>query len=354
MKIGILTFQTTTNYGAALQCMALTQKMNLLGAECETIYYKCANIEKREIRGSIFSNGLVKAPIKVLSNMQNKKKKHVIESFLKVNCKMSSEKYEKQNITLANEKYDKFVSGSDIIWEMNVTGGDYTYLLDFVSDDRKKFSYSSSFGYSIIPPKYRKDSIKYLKKYQLISTRENEGSTIIKNELGISVPVTLDPTLLLSSKEWELYEEEYKIEGSYIFLYFDDSEHIALNKAIELAKKYDCKVLYLNDSLKRTKYTSDIHNVSVGQFLWLIHHAKHVVTGSYHGVLFSINYNVPFYYYNRAHQSRIDTIIDNLSISEKSLKNEMISEIFNWTDINNKLVCLREQSIKYLKRIIEV
>ena len=274
---------------------------------------------------------------------------------MKVNCKMSNEKYEKQNIIFANEKYDKFVSGSDIIWEMNVTGGDYTYLLDFVKDDRKKFSYSSSFGYSSIPPKYKKETVDYLKKYELISTRENEGATIIKNELKISVPVTLDPTLLLSSKEWEIYEEKYKIEEEYIFLYFDDSEHIALNKAIELAKKYNCNVVYLNDSLKKTKHTRDIHNVSVGQFLWLIHHAKHVVTGSYHGVLFSINYNVPFYYYNRAHKSRIDTIIDNLGITEKNLKNEkIVSEIFNWNDINDHLVSLRKQSIKYLKRIIEL
>lgn len=87
----------------------------------------------------------------------------------------------------------------------------------------------------------------------------------------------------------------------------------------------------------------------------MIHHAKHVVTGSYHGVLFSINYNVPFYYYNRAHKSRIDTIIDNLGITEKNLKNEkIVSEIFNWNDINDHLVSLRKQSIKYLKRIIEL
>ena len=39
MKIGIVTFQRTTNFGAIMQCYALNKKIRNLGAECETIDY---------------------------------------------------------------------------------------------------------------------------------------------------------------------------------------------------------------------------------------------------------------------------------------------------------------------------
>lgn len=354
MKIGIITFQMTTNYGAALQCMALTKKMNDLGVDCETIRYSCENIQKRELNECIFTEGITKAPIKIWANIQKKKKAMLISSFLHDNCRLSLESYDKTTIKNANCKYDKFISGSDIIWEMNVTGEDYTYLLDFV-DEKDRFAYSSSFGYSELPSTFRENTVNCLKKYKCLSTRENEGANIIKSEIGKDVLVTLDPTLLITGTEWENYEELYKVDGEYIFLYFDDKKHIALNKAIELAKKYKCKVIYLNDSIKKTKGTNDIHNVTVGQFLWLIHHAKYVVTGSYHGVLFSINYNTPFFYYNRAHKSRIDTIINNLEITDKELdeRNQVI-ERFEWEHINFKLDKLREQSIDFLKEMIEL
>lgn len=51
MKIGIVTFQRTTNFGAIMQCYALNKKIRNLGAECETIDYhnKKINLIKKYI-----------------------------------------------------------------------------------------------------------------------------------------------------------------------------------------------------------------------------------------------------------------------------------------------------------------
>lgn len=354
MKVGILTFQTTTNYGACLQCTALTRMINELGVDCETINYRCENIEKRELGTSIFASGILNAPKHIIGNISKGIKARKIKEFILRNCKLSNIVYSKSNISNANTVYDVFISGSDIIWELYVTGQDYTYYLDFVSDDKKKYSYSSSFGYQSIPEEFMANVKHYLGKYQCISVRENEGADIIESLLTKHVNVTVDPTLLFTADFWNALEEPYKIENKkYILLYFDDANHNAMCYAKKLAYENKAQVLFLTDGFRKFDGVKNIMNVSVGQFLWLIHHAMFVVTGSYHGVLFSINYNTPFYYYNRAHQSRINTIISNLQIENRDIAciADNPSEI-DWASVNQKLELLRLDSIEYLKRIV--
>lgn len=49
MKIGLLTFHDTTNYGALLHTYALQQSIKRLGADCEVINYQCREIQRREL-----------------------------------------------------------------------------------------------------------------------------------------------------------------------------------------------------------------------------------------------------------------------------------------------------------------
>jgi len=356
MKVGILTFQATSNYGACLQCTALTQMVNLLGAECETINYRCENIVKREIKIPLFSLGLKKFPVQLLISIYRWLKSRIIKKFIEKNCALSEVIYDRSNIVSANNEYDAFISGSDIIWELYVTGADYTYFLDFVKEKNKKYSFSSSFGYRFVPEEFLPKVKKYLSEYRQISVRENEGADIIKGLLSKDVKVTVDPTLLFDGGYWTKMEEPYKLEKQkYILLYFDDVEHNSMKFAQKLAKKENVPVIYLRDFPGFRKYENvkNIVNVSVGQFLWLIHNALYVITGSYHGVLFSINFNTPFYYFNRAHQGRINTVVDNLGITDRNIANlnDCNSEI-EWNKVNEKLSNLRNDSIQYIKNVI--
>ena len=49
MKIGLLTFQRTTNFGSFLQMYALYKCVCNLGFDCEVIDYACKTIEEREL-----------------------------------------------------------------------------------------------------------------------------------------------------------------------------------------------------------------------------------------------------------------------------------------------------------------
>ena len=44
------------------------------------------------------------------------------------------------------DRFDIFISGSDILWDLNLTKGDTSYFLAFVDSDKKKIAFSTSIG----------------------------------------------------------------------------------------------------------------------------------------------------------------------------------------------------------------
>ena len=49
MKVGLITFHDTTNFGSLLQTYGLYRAIEKCGAECEVIDYQCKSIVEREL-----------------------------------------------------------------------------------------------------------------------------------------------------------------------------------------------------------------------------------------------------------------------------------------------------------------
>ena len=112
-------------------------------------------------------------------------------------------------ITNADKKYDKFIVGSDQVWNTQLTGNDFTYYLDFIKDSHKKNSYAASFGYSKLPEEVKEKAIDLLKDFNTLNIREKQGKEIIINEIkNKEVNVVMDPTFLLDKEEWKKFADE--------------------------------------------------------------------------------------------------------------------------------------------------
>ncbi|SHI20236.1 Polysaccharide pyruvyl transferase [Butyrivibrio fibrisolvens DSM 3071] len=360
MKVGILTFHRTSNFGSFFQTYALYYYLDKLGVDCYIIDYCCKEIEKRE-KMSIFNSHTLREMVhcffysRSYRRRYNSLSKQIHE---KTRC---SKQFNQNNIKEANKEFDCFLVGSDLVWSFEITGNDKSYYLDFATDDKLKCSYASSFGKTI--SENEKDAIRqYLQRFYAVSVREKQSiseiNSIIQSKKVISV---CDPTMLLA-KEWNLI---YGLHGDnnklihkgekYILLYFPDISGKMIKDAYYLKDKYGYKIICINEKRPHR----NIKNVSIDgpdDFLHLFQHAQIVLTGSYHGILFSIYNRIPFFYYVRSHSLRMENLSSILDIEDRRgeyIRNISNPEVIDYEKIYNNLNIMVSQSKRYLNEIAE-
>lgn len=331
MKIGLLTFHDTNNFGSYLQTYGLYKKVVDLGYDCEIIDYKCKAIIEREHIGKRKLPLTPRAILKdfFIDRVIRKKYAQLFE-WLTTNAKLSK-RYEKRNISEADAIYDKFLVGSDIVWGMDIIEGDTTYFLDFVSEDKKKLAFASSIG----NPWNKQDKVviaPLLKSFSAIAVREEESAQWVDELTGIKPDVVCDPTMLLTAKDWTTHSS-VKYDGEkYVLVYFFTKQNI--NDAKRYAKRHGLRCYALHHGLPIKGFKS-VRPTNLGDFLSLFRNAAFVFTASYHGMLFSIYFNRQFAYYNRAHKSRMNTLARKLHIVERE---GSVYDVMNMTPINYILV----------------
>lgn len=358
MKIGIITFHRPCNYGAVLQAMALYQTIKNLNKDCEIIDYENDVLKKTY---TLEKPKDLKSLIKViLFNRKNKIKYNKFKNFINKNCILSKKKYDKNNIIEVNSEYDKFITGSDQVWNLKLTGEDYSYLLEFVKDDNKKFSYASSFGQAEIPEEYSEKCKKLFEKYSKITVREKKGKEIIESLINKTVNVVLDPTLLLDKNQWEKIERrcEHNIPSNYILAYFVSPTKQNYEFAKKISQKLKMKIILINYGNRKKIGMKNITTAGPEEFLWLMRNANYVVTNSFHGIAFAINFNKEFFYQlsNKAKNgnSRIENLINICNLSNRNEEKIDINNIqkINWTNVNEQIEKEREKSIENLKEML--
>lgn len=302
MKIGLITFHETTNFGSFLQTYSLYTAINNLGYDCEVVDYKCESIRKRELPKTKPESYSLKNI--VLYFILERKLQRKFASFQNTvhKCMKLSKPYYKYNIAEADKEYDAFVVGSDMLWNLSITDHDMVYFLDFVKDKRKKYAFSTSIGnrwndkeiVAVCP---------FLQDFRRISLREKDSVNWMSGFLEKKIESVCDPTMLLDKNIWEqLIENKIKNKDNYILIYFYDPQ--MMKDAKKYAARHKYKILFINYG-KPVKGVKNIHPYHISDFLSLIKHAKSVFTASYHGMLFSIYFEVPFYCYMRENGNNV-------------------------------------------------
>lgn len=189
--------------------------------------------------------------------------------------------------------FDLVMVGSDQVWNYENTSFDKVYFLDFRINKFRKISYAASFGRDNIPEKIQSEIINLLESFDMIGVRESSGKRIINSKINKQVSVTLDPTLLLSSKEW--YEEFPLIRkpkvDKYLLVYTIGHDKNLDKVALLFAAKNDLKLVRIMRDFRDEFRLSEKHkNPNVEEFLSLINNASYIITNSFHGVAFSVNF----------------------------------------------------------------
>lgn len=351
-KVGIVGIIDNNNYGNRLQNYALSQVLSKYYLT-ETLKNSPENefpFLKRNIKKMLYK-------LHILKRFMLKKgsfKRYIAFRNFNKKIPFSKKKYSSRNVL--NSKYDFFVVGSDQVWNpYHGRLNDFDVLKNV--DGNKCFSYSASFGVKNMDEEYIEVIKKNLSKFKKLSVRENEGKDILRKICNRDdIEVSIDPTMLLTVKEWdEIVPKNAYNKKTIIFVYFlgalDDKKLKCLNESFP-SSKYD--IINMLDN--KSKY----YKLGPEFFVYFIKNSKYVLTDSFHAVVFSILYNKNFYFFNRSDikesmNSRIETLCErlniNLQISDFE-KGFLINNI-DYSNINVRIEKMREEAINYIEKMFD-
>lgn len=366
MKAAIITLNTHNNYGNRLQNYALQVFLSKYMDVVDTIWH-----EKNNYLPEMESRHL-KVTIKSIWD-KNRIKNFGIDCIREYNIKKFSDKYIsiKYDYDInkdLNNKYDYFFVGSDQVWNPFIwkwCKNDTVMFLDFVSP-KKRIAFSASFGIEKLPTNKIDLFKKYLSQMKSISVRESRGSDIIYNLLGKHVPVIVDPTMLINSEHWKKIAQRpaWYNDEKYILTYFlgKDNEGKMLKEITKkISNKYNLKIFNLMD-----KANIELNTSKVEEFIYLIEHASLVCSNSFHGTVFSILMNTPFYVVNfkpnamENRGSRIETLLNLFNLKDRYLGEDALYEELNnifdvdFSHVENILFKERIIAEKFLKKAINL
>jgi len=342
MKIGILTW-TYSNYGTLLQAYALQNYLKGEGHIVQLINYTPKNENVIKYNKYNISNFMKRIKNKIILIDENKKmeklndffkkgmikRENLFKEFIKENLPLTKN-YTIEELSCLNNKFDVFIVGSDQIWSPKYLDG--TFFLNFLNDNSRKISYAPSFGVSKLDDKVQNLIRPWLESFDYISVRENAGQKIIKDTIGKDVPVVLDPTLLYDMYGWNdiIREESMNKNKKYILCYFLSNNEYYWKIVRMLEEKLGLNVIVIpNKSLDfNNKYEKEIE-VDPFKFVSLIKNSDYVLTDSFHGTIFAINYHKDFLTLARfsdkkkeSENSRLKSILSYLKLQDRFITEE--------------------------------
>lgn len=385
-KIGIITSSCAKsgtygcNYGAALQGYALVRQLRDWGYDAYDVNYLSSleyrpqqyNLVLRTLRRLklLFSINLVKGKIREFINSKNIKiNQEKFVDFVRENnlTYQNGQFYTLDELKKISQDFYAFITGSDVVWNpyLHKNQNDPGYFLDFTTEATKRIAYAASFGVTALPEASQRTLKTYLSKFDAISIREQSGANLIKAQTGIDVPVVLDPTLLLEPEKYRDIEKEVpNLPKEYIAVYkFGDIPHTE-EKIKEISQKLKLPVVYIPSG--QTKIYNVRYDVGPGEFIYIIQHAKLVISDSFHCSVFCLLNHTNFLTFYRTLpaagkdlNSRMIDLLKMVHMSDRLVKpNEEIAYDTLFTmdfSKSDMTICkLREQSLKYLMNALEL
>ncbi|EKO3621484.1 polysaccharide pyruvyl transferase family protein [Vibrio metschnikovii] len=250
------------------------------------------------------------------------------------------------------ENYDAVIVGSDQTWRPQYSPNIDNYFLDFCEGLKiKRIAYATSFGvdeweFSVAQTKR---CAELAKQFSAISVREDSGVELCRRFLGVDAEHVLDPTLLLDKSDYEelIGSDRLKDKNTGIYTYFLDKspDKISFTKLVEEISgesAYSCQAKYGVEADMSSKL-DDYIMPDPRDWLAGFANAKYVLTDSFHGMVFAIVFNKPFFVINNKSRgaARFLSLLNLINKSDRilnevpSISNETIeSLIINSSRIN--------------------
>lgn len=366
MKIGILTFHCAHNFGAVLQCYALQETLKEMGHEVEIINYRPQYLASPQPKITL-RTFICKNPFKLYETIAFLfpilKRKYKLYTNFERNYYHLSEviKNKEQFCNLVN-KYHYIIIGSDQVWNTKYNNNESIWFGDFGThlNNTKIISYAASAGDSNFTTEELKKITSLINQLDSISVRESKLKEVLSSYINKKISCVLDPTLMAPSSIWKKFQEvKIKERAPYILIYQGRKDDNTFRVANQIAQKKQWKIItidYYSNSLQK-QYIKGHRKISPDQFVTYVKNAQCVITSSFHGTVFSIINNTPFYTLklNDGADARNEEILKLLKLENRFIDKNADVEFskIDFKTCNQIRENLRIESYNFLKSAIK-
>jgi len=349
-----------TNYGSALQTWALHQAVKRLG-HCPVLVDYCPDILADKNPLNPFKNmwdqdeesrRMCELTMPAIKTNYEKFDRFYHERFDITETKYTSSNFDQ---VIGSEKFDGFICGSDTIFCLDEFGFDDGYFANFECMKGHAISYAASFGDSFFDDRSYKILDKRLQNFLAIGLRENDMLNYVSEHTSVPCKRTIDPTLLLTSNDYDLLVSENQIDQPYLLLYARRYDPVMEEYTERIAKEKGLKIVEISLRAKNSEKGHIMrYDAGVEEFLSLVKNASFVVTNSFHGIIFAVQYKRPMTIFSREQAgTKITELLDLLDISESKFSsfNDSSKEI-DYDRVHENIDRARVQSIEFLKKEI--
>ena len=345
-----------TNYGSALQTWALNQAIKKSGYHAKLIDY-CPDILANKDTLNPFINMWDKdeesRKMCELSLPAIRSNYIKFDQFYNEQFDKTKKKYTSANFESVTDEVDGFVCGSDTIFCTEEFGFDDGYYGNY---ECMKNGYTVAYAASFGDPNFDEATYPILNErlgnFKALGIRENLMIPYVCANTKVPVQRVLDPTLLLLPEEYAGIVGENVREKKYLLLYSRRYNKEMEDYAIDIAKKNGWEIVEI--SLRATNVNKGhvmAYDAGVEEFLSLVKHTQFVVTNSFHGMIFSVQFRKEFVVFSR-HQcdTKIEELLDIFGISDRLLtKGTKLCKEIDYDEVHSRIEIERKKSLSFLK-----
>lgn len=354
---GVITFHNYDNYGAILQSYALQKWLRKLGLDTEIIDYDCAYISHPFSLNTLKKKGLFNYIYGAIGHIC-----YIPRSF-RCNQFRKNLQYSKaltsDNRDEMGQKYDAYIAGSDQIWDYKLTDFDRTYFLDFVKEGHKKFSYAASIGENLPPENIRGTYRDLLKSFNKIIVRESYGADVVEELTGSRPETACDPTLLLDGNAWAKLAIPPRTNKKYILVYQLGISKELVNFVKKLQSETGLKVIYIPFPLVGLMKCNIKLFIGPREWLGLFHDAEYVVSDSFHGIVFAMQFHKKFFGMTKGHHrnKRVEELLQLTGLENRTIESsadQILTTEIDYDYADRQLKQYRQTSLKQLKSLVDM
>ena len=366
-RIGIISYNiygNFTNYGSALQSWALHHAIKKIGGYEPILVDYCPDILKDKDPLNPFKNmwdqdeesrKMCELTMPAIRKNYYKFDSFYTNKFYRTNKKYSSSNF---NELVKDENILGFVCGSDTIFCMDEFGFDDGYYANYDCMKGNAVSYAASFGDPTLSDENCKILNDRLQNFKAFGLRENQMVPYVAEHTDVPVQRVIDPTLLLTSEEYDDIAISENLENDKYLLYYSRRYSKVMEEYVQqLAERNGWKIVEI--SLRATNAEKGhrmFYDAGVEEFLSLVKNAEYIVTNSFHGMIFAVQYRRPFVIFSREQcNNKIDEILQLFDLSDHKLVtgSEKFEEYIDYDAVHERIAIARKHSFDFLKKELE-